>query len=344
MGMWDDNWLPNAPFQAPFSKQTINPYPNAPSVGKPYCGANVLKDVEKQIDTIRPTDIYVTHPTDDHPDHSASSSFVLAALHTLAANGESWTNSIHLHYFIVHRGDWPVPQGFYPRRPLGPPAAFGGLDTQWCSLHLTSDETISKKRAIDKYVSQEEMMDRLLVSFVRTNEIFGTLPEAAQMARSISSHTSKLVDNEDSFPPTDVVAKDPIGDTDLRVFQPGGDVSNIAAAYDSKNLYVTVNMQSMLSRTVDYHLSLRPFDAHMSTVPCVSSYSFSPSALEQGVERELQNGVIIMWDGAAAKYVIPLSTLGQPPPNLVFVDCVTTFSQVKIDHTGYRPIFLHSSR
>ena len=46
-----------------------------------------------------------THPADDHMDHSIAASFTEAAL-----EGTSLKNTL-LHYYIVHRGDWPLPQG-----------------------------------------------------------------------------------------------------------------------------------------------------------------------------------------------------------------------------------------
>ena len=343
MPMWKSNWLPTQPWQSTYSKAKTNPYPNAPSFGKPYCGENVLADIEAQILADHPTDIYTTHPTDDHPDHSASSSFVLAAIKDLEAKGTPWASAIHLHFFIIHRGDWPIPQGEYTDLPLGPPAAFAGLDTDWHSLALTAPEIKTKHTALDHYISQEEMMDRLLVSFVRTNEIFGELPESSEQAEVVPNTSAILTADAGQWPGSAPVAKDPVADSELRVFQPGGDIKAIYAAYDSRNLYIRVAMHSRLSRTISYELALRPFDTKMATVPQALTFAFSPGSVPEGTWKQLSSGVSVNWDGAVCEYVIPMSNLGVNHVKMIFAQATTTFSQVTIDHTGYRPIFLSRS-
>ena len=47
----------------------------------------------------RPTDIYVTHPNDDHPDHAAASVFVRTAFQQLKASGVARAQTAHLHYY-----------------------------------------------------------------------------------------------------------------------------------------------------------------------------------------------------------------------------------------------------
>jgi LmbE family N-acetylglucosaminyl deacetylase len=340
MEMWQTHWLPGGPYTSNYSKATLNPYPNAPTYGKPYCGQNVLADIETQIIADRPTDIYTTHPTDNHPDHTATSSFVFTAIKKLEADGYTWAYGIHLHYFIIHRGDWPIPQGSYPKRPLGPPAAFTPLDTHWRSLPLTAAEVSTKAHALDHYVSQEEMMDRFLVSFIRTNEIFGELSESSEQALDSDGLSNSLTANPITWPQCTPVAKDPVGDTDLRVFQPGGDISSVYAAYDKNNLIIRVEMHSKLSKTVTYQLAFRPFDSAMNTTSQVQTFSFSPADLNEGVTKQLGNGTRINWSGNNAEYVIPVTSLGEPHVRLVLAQAKTVFSQITIDHTGYRPIFL----
>jgi LmbE family N-acetylglucosaminyl deacetylase len=340
MGMWEKSWLPSQPWTSLYSKASVNPYPNAPSYQKEYCGQNVLLDVERQIVDDEPTDIYVTHPTDDHPDHSASASYVLAAIKKLQSDGYFWADSIKLHYFLIHRGDWPVPQGNYPTLPFGPPAAFYGLDTKWRSLQLTAPEIRLKSTALNHYVSQEEMMGRFLISFVRKNEIYGELSQSSEEALNLPSSGPRLAALTKSMPPCALIAEDPIGDTDLRVFQPGGDIASIYAAEGPKDLYLKVTMHSRLSRALYYHLSLRTFDVHMNTEPTVVEFGFSPRKLAENREIITANGSKISWNGNTSDYVIPLSALGMANPKIVFTQATTMFSQVTIDHTGYRPIFL----
>jgi LmbE family N-acetylglucosaminyl deacetylase len=343
MGMWEMNWLPTNPWQSPYSRATRNPYPNSPSYRKPYCGTNVLADVEKQIVADHPTDIYVTHPSDDHPDHCASAAFVEAAVQQLEDRGTSWVNGVRVHFFLIHRGDWPVPQGLYPTLSIGPPAAFVGLDTHWNSLKLTGKQTSTKQIALNSYVSQEEMMSRFLVSFVRKNEIFGELPKAAEHARLIQGANNNLVAYSETDSTQQPVAKDPIGDSVLRDFQPAGDITAIYVAKDNKNLYIHVAIHARLSRTVSYHLSIRPFDGLMNTTSTVIAYGFSPRRLNENDPKVYPGGATATWKGADVYYVVPLRALHVSNPSLIFVQASTTFARVVVDHTGYRPVYLQSA-
>ena len=137
----------------------------------------MLADVKQQMLADRPTDIYVTHPSDDHPDHAAASVFVRTALEQLKSAGVPWARTARLHYYLVHRGDWPVPQGLNEDAPLSPPSQMAALDTHWERFPLTPYDVKRKYAAIKRYKSQTEMMDRFLFSFARKNELFGTLTD-----------------------------------------------------------------------------------------------------------------------------------------------------------------------
>ncbi len=339
MGMWETSWTPSDPWQSHYSRANVNPYPNAPSYGKPYCGENVLGDIQAQIVADHPTDIYVTHPTDDHPDHSASASFVIAAVHALEAEGAVWVSQVHVHFFLIHRGDWPVPQGYYPTLAAGPPAAFIRLDTDWRTLALDGAMIRTKKLALDHYVSQEEMMSRFLVSFIRRNEVFGDLPETSEQA-SLKEPSGGQTASMEPPSPASAVAKDPIGDSVLREFQPGGDVKEVFATNSSREIYITVEYHSRLNRDIDYKLTVRPFDKSMNSTPSVSNYTFTPRSLPEGAIHRLSGGIALSWNGSTAQYEIPRQAFGVTSPPLIFVQATTTFSQVPVDHTGYRPVFV----
>jgi LmbE family N-acetylglucosaminyl deacetylase len=342
MGMWEINWLPSNPWTSYYSHASVNPYPNAPSYGLAYCGVNVLSDVEKQILADKPTDIYVTHPTDDHPDHSASASFVFTAVKALETRGPVWITHIHLHYFLIHRGDWPVPQGYYPSLSYGPPSAFLGLDSQWQTLALSPHNENTKKLALDKYVSQEEMMQRFLSSFIRKNELYADLPESQERAADDDGTDYGLTADENTWPTETPVAQDPVADSVLRDFQPGGDIKAIYAATKDKTIYIKIVMQSELSPEIGYRFTARPFDEKMTTIPNVINVRFSPRTLAEGVSKQMPDGVTVSWSGKTAEFDVPMNKLGIADTSLLFVEGTTTFSRVTVDHTGYRPVFLPS--
>jgi LmbE family N-acetylglucosaminyl deacetylase len=340
MGMWETCWMPSTPWKSYYSHATTVVYPNAPSRGAPNCGLSVLNDIIRQIDADHPTDIYVTHPTDDHPDHSASASFVVAAMHSLEISNSPWVSNVHLHYFLIHRGDWPVPQGLYPTLALAPPSAFLGLDTRWRSLSLTPHNVIVKRSALDKYDSQEEMMSRFLVSFIRTNELFGDLPESQSKVKDVEGQPFALDGRIQNWPKSNPVAEDPSGDSVLRDFQQGGDIVALYAAEDKTNLYLRVDMHGRLSREIKYSISLRPFDSAMKTIPAVQTYYFSPRSTPEGVRNQQANAAVVVWSGRSATLQLPLASLELSHPSLLFVNVATNFSRLPVDHTGYRTVCL----
>src|SRR5262249_57395395 len=87
-----------------------------------------------------------------------------------------WALRTRVHCYLVHRGDWPVPQGRHVRARLVPPAPLLNLDTRWEALPLSPEALDAKQRALAAYRSQTAVMGRFLNSFIRRDELFGTLP------------------------------------------------------------------------------------------------------------------------------------------------------------------------
>jgi len=103
--MWTEHWSPDAPYTSAFTGADHSPYTNSPTPRAAYSGQTLLTDIEQQMMTDQPTDIYVTHPNDDHPDHAAASVFVRTALEQLRTAGVPWAKTARLHYYLVHHGD-----------------------------------------------------------------------------------------------------------------------------------------------------------------------------------------------------------------------------------------------
>src|SRR3569833_3514678 len=107
------NWSRSTPYQSHYTAAKNSPYSDSPTPKALYCGEQVLEDIEAQMETVKPTDIYITHPSDDRPDHAADSIFVRPALDRLRAKGEPWAQTARLHYYLVQRCDWPLPLGLH---------------------------------------------------------------------------------------------------------------------------------------------------------------------------------------------------------------------------------------
>ncbi len=224
--LWEDHWLPSAPYRSAYTNRSSTPR-------GAYCGAALVTDIKGIVEKFRPTDIFVTHPADDHMDHSIAASFTEAAL-----AGSSLKN-IRLHYYIVHRGDWPLPQGYSPQLNLVPPSGFALADTHWRSLPLSPETQKVKERALNQYPSQLELCGRQLRSFLRGNEIFGATAEP----RIGRSQIAKVRDAQ--------------GDDVVRFANPATDLTALSAQVENETLRVTLQLRGVAAPGVRYGLRLR---------------------------------------------------------------------------------------
>lgn len=250
--MWEQNWTSKDLFRSFYTKHTHSPYANTYTTRTPYCGKALLADLVKLMDQVRPTDIYVTHPADDHPDHYTAAAFVQAALReSRAVKGSSWAMQSRLHFYIVHRGDWPLPQGLHTDQPLLPPMGLTGLDTRWTAFTASPSAVAAKQEALEKYVSQTEITGRFLYSFVRINEIFGEMP--AYDADPETTGTSSLL-----RPHGSASARDAAGDDVIRYATPSADLTGITVRKISREtLSVSISTRRPASSRVRYTLLVR---------------------------------------------------------------------------------------
>lgn len=180
--LWQSHWTPSRSLEAYYTRTSVNPYRDSLRPGSLYCGQNVLRDVETILRRTVPTHVYVTHPSDDHPDHSAAALFVQTALARLRLQGIGFAQRVTLRHYLVHCGDWPHPQGLHEEEPLTPPVAFLYAGLPWKQTPLTREQQASKLEAIQAHHSQMLMMSRFLRSFVRRNELFLETPLVQELS------------------------------------------------------------------------------------------------------------------------------------------------------------------
>lgn len=342
--MWTSHWTPDAPVASAYTRADHDPYNDAATPNAPYCGAALLDDIKRQMLAERPTDIYVTHPGDDHPDHAAASVFVRTALEQLRASGEPWAKSARLHYYLVHRGDWPTPQGLYEDRPLLPPGQMASLDTRWAALPLTKRDVQKKYAAIKRYRSQVNASSRFLFSFARRNELFGTVGkggDAPGLARVPDGRFRMDGDPKDWAGQTPV-ALDPTGDSVMRAFQASGDIVRVFACRDSKYLYVRLDTAHPLSPQVAYTLTLRPIlQTAGAFQPDAPTLTVTPGAPGRRLPLPgIANGTYA-WRGALLEAAVPLASVALAHPQAgetLYVMAQTRFADLEIDRTGFRPV------
>jgi LmbE family N-acetylglucosaminyl deacetylase len=327
MPLWTDFWSPDRHFRSLYTGLDNAAYDLAFNKGAPYCGSSLLNDIKSVMRDARPTDIYVTHPSDDHPDHCAAAAFVTLAFRQLKEEDDSWTDKAKLHYYLIHRGDWPAPQGLQKHDAMVPPGDMANLDTDWASLPLSEKEVNRKVKSIFAYPSQTAIMKRFLVSFARRNELFGDLNGAT--ATKVADNSIHIDGDTSEWTNIRPMALDPVNDNLIRDFQAGGDVKAVYACRDSKNLYFRVDTYQNASKQVEFKIRLRYFGESARgetggtfTATIHPGSSVLPAHIEaKAIENRLE-------------LAVPLRDIGYAHHLAVNVE--TNLAGLQIDRTGYR--------
>lgn len=327
MRLWDANWSPDAPYTSPYTRRSRVRDARSMAEGAPYCGNALLAALLEVLRDTAPTDVYVTHPSDDHPDHAAASAFVTRALDHLRAEGGPVGT---LRYYLVHRGDWPLPQGLRPDLLLEPPAGMRGLNTHWQARPLSRDDVRAKRRALRAYASQTAMMGRFLTSFVRRSELFGEMREPT--APRIPDGRIRLDGDRREWGAVVPAVLDPVSDSLLRSLQQGGDVAAIYACRDTRNLYLGIAMYQSVARGLRVRMRLRYF-GDPAAGEAGGRYNVSVAA----PVLPLREGRGPHRDRDWVEVAVPLREIGYARRVAVSVD--TRVAGLTVDRTGYR--FLH---
>ncbi|HEU5443782.1 MAG TPA: PIG-L family deacetylase, partial [Steroidobacteraceae bacterium] len=156
------------PYYSRFNGAASVPYAGTLGAGHPYTGESLERDFARVLDRVHPTLVLAPSPLDAHSDHRAAGILTLQVLgrrHELAA----------ARFWIVHGGrDWPSPPGLHPKRPLAVPPRGRALGL--VPFPLDSPEEAAKLQAVRQYRTQMRVMSFFLLSFVRTNELYSSLP------------------------------------------------------------------------------------------------------------------------------------------------------------------------
>ncbi|MFA6448918.1 MAG: PIG-L family deacetylase [bacterium] len=153
------------PYTSFYTKTDKVPYAEALSPGALYTGNNLEKDLASILLEVKPTYIFMPAPMDAHPDHRATSFFVLRELNLVIGV------DLNTYFWVVHGGlEWPLPKNWHTDLYLSPPGRDRSLG--WERLDLTPAEVQTKKEAIISYKSQMRMLKRYMAAFARRNELF----------------------------------------------------------------------------------------------------------------------------------------------------------------------------
>ena len=322
--LWNDHWLADDLYTSRATRVNRSPYRNSLTANAPYCGESLLSDIVKTINTFKPTDIYLPHPCDNHPDHYATYCFVSAALEQIHSKDRE--PEIKMHTYIVHRGDWPVPKGDRPREPLAPPHGLVQTNTKWYSLPLSPDIAARKRAAVADYATQMDVEKNFLVSFARSNEIFGNNP----VRQIVSVPPSQITidgfhDDWFGIPPAVI---DTVGDYMMTELSKGGDVRAVYMCRDDKYLYMRLDCVRPLSKRLTYCINFRGI-----ATPDKSDRFSVTIRLPSGIKTD---NVIWASQKNTLEIAIPLNEIAFD--RTLFVQVQTKLMRVTVDNTGWHEI------
>lgn len=260
--MWQQYWNPGTPYASPYTGLSSSPYPQSYEPGAIYCGKGLVANLRKIIREFAPTQILVTHPSDAHPDHRATFVFLSYALGQIEAEGWGGRTPPAVYTYIVHRGDWPLPRGYHPSEPLDPPRTLASVTTRWYDYPLAPGDVQKKREAVDAYRSQTALMPFYLRSFIRTNELFGVVPEiraAAPMTPAVAERAG--VGPASLWWRVSAAILDPVDDTLARRVEAGADLRALYAMVDGGTFRLLVKPRVVPSAAVRYVFLISDFAA-----------------------------------------------------------------------------------
>jgi len=324
--MWDTNWSPDRPYVSPSTRVSRSPYRNSFSYGAAYCGESLISDIERIMESEWPSDVYIPHPCDNHSDHYATYCFVTAALKQLEQEGRIPEGRTRVHTYLVHRGDWPVPKGDHPEEPLSPPSAMTGCDTRWTSLSLEESISAAKRRAIRQYQTQTAIERGFLMSFARSNEVFGTMRDrrVATVKDSVLSVDGRPEDWHGIAP----VIVDAVGDYVVAGMRKGGDVRAVYLGRDSHFVHIRLDCVGSLSRRVSYSVNFRGVNA--AGLARSLTIKITP-----GKESRTE-GIFWAWRKNVMEVAVPLESF--PLHDDLFVQVLTRYAGLTVDNTGWQAL------
>ncbi len=333
MPIWQSYWTPDKPYTSSFTLSHASPYPLTYNPKAVYCGQDISDDIRQIIVQYQPTLITVTHPLDDHPDHAAASAFVTHVCRTLEHDSTQgdWMQNLRLQYYLVHRGEWPVPMGDHPTEPMVPPAEMMATETRWNRLALTKAQTQTKAEAIELYASQTALMGRYLSSFARSNEMLGTVPE--KTLHNAPAEFSTSDDIETRWKALAPVCLNPVSDSVIRDLQSGGDFRAVYACHNADTLFLRFDMRQAVAPRMVFNAQVRVFDTKGSSPREAFALSFAPSDLSS-----LPQSVKATVSGKVVEIAIPVSALTPTQKwnaiHSLSLSADTAFSGLEVDKTG----------
>jgi LmbE family N-acetylglucosaminyl deacetylase len=284
MSIWTDHWLQDSAYRSQFTGTDHSPYPITFAPGHKYCGADLSTDIAATIRGYKPTRIISAHPVEDHTDHAAVGTFTELAVLMVQQDPKcaDWSGKMELKHYLVHRGDWPTPQGLHKELPLMPPAPLTTVDTAWSKLLLTPQEEDNKRRAIQLHHTQTALMPAFMDAFVRKTEIFGDIPRTPLQFVQIGTGTNSTAAATQMWQHVPPTILDASRDTVLRDLQGGGDILSVTAMATQNGLIARIKTRRPAHGGITIKLHMRIFNSGWQSTDKESTAICNPIAGSDG--------------------------------------------------------------
>ena len=239
----NQHWRPNDPYVSKHTGCASSPYACVFTPGSEYCASRRVSDLSTILAEYMPDLVLVPHPLDTHGDHWASYALTMYAIEQQNYVELAGANVLA---YMVHAGaDWPQPWGYRPDLPLDPPRWRGSPQAVWIRTALTEDAVAAKLRALERYKSQLASVSAFLKSFVRSNELFSSVPVIDLASRNESGPAHEdhaLLGRPDPRP--------------FRVLPPSGEIRSVVANRTKDGIAVTATLAWPPSPSMTYRLQM----------------------------------------------------------------------------------------
>jgi LmbE family N-acetylglucosaminyl deacetylase len=326
LDIWYSHWGERPAAGSMLTEVKAVPYFNAFRPGALYKGEEILQDLKMILREFKPTKIFLSHPADHNPDHKSLYLFTRVALWDLESELKP-----ELHPYIIHYANWPKPSGYIPEASLIPPELFQ-QSIPWHSISLTKPEVENKHSAIKKHRSQYDSSKQYLLSFIRSNELFGdfeTVVLSPQLAPVVLTAKSK----------EDLAAlPEQLIDTERESFV---GIEKHSVFLENDNLVVTATLSRPLAETVGVSIYLFGYrsDKDFKDMPKlhIRFGAIEHNIFDQG--RSLAKDIIkVVRKSKEITIRVPLQILGKP--QRILISANTYLGMVPLDWVSWRVLEL----
>jgi len=325
MEIFTSFWGPvKKPFRSMLTRQRHVTFQNARTFGAPHVGESILNDFKGVIREFKPTRIFVTHPADTNRDHRAAYLFTKVALWALEGEIVAPT----LYPFIVHVVRWPKPQGYNPDRSLDVPPELVNSDISWSVAPLLEEETQLKYLSVRQYISQVKYAPTYLVTFVRTNELFGdyaSIPIVNQPPGIPVWQNVRAVGNE--------LAPKLSGKPDQ--------IFSLAYARQEGNFLVRIVLKRAIDKEIGVSLFLIGYrkDVPFAEMPKLNLLvGFDGVHIKDRRKNVFSKDISFTSKGRELEFSLPLSLMGYP--DRILSTAKTSLYDLALDETAWRILLI----